>query len=104
MKLWVEPEIARRRKTASLPEDFKILRFLIRLPRDRSPIVEFNDEISWVASIKKAPGTSFEKGQKVFLHEVQKVAAVSPPRGRWSTSCLHILLLDRAQPRIYDHI
>lgn len=79
MKLWIEPEIRRRRQTDGIPEDFKIFRCLIKLPRDRPPIVEFNDEIGWVASVKIAPGTSFEKGQHVFLHEVQEIAAVSPP-------------------------
>jgi len=79
MKLWVEPEIKRRRQTTGLPHDFKIFHCLIRFPKDRRPIVEFNNEIGWIASIKKAPGTSFEKGQPVHLHEIQKIVAVNPP-------------------------
>lgn len=78
-EIWIKPEISRRRKTGNLPKDFRIFRCLIKLPKDRSPMVEFNDEIGWVASVKKAPGTSFEKGQKVFLHEIQEIATVSPP-------------------------
>lgn len=77
--LWIEPEISRRKQKANLPENFKIFRCLIRLPKDRPPIVEFNNEIEWVASVKKAPGTSFEKGQLIYLHEIQKIEAVSPP-------------------------
>ena len=79
-KLWIEPEVTRRKQTDSLPEDFRIFCCLIRLPKDRSPIVEFNGEIGWVASAKIAPGVSFKEGQPVFLHEIQEIAAVSPPK------------------------
>jgi len=78
-KLWINPEIQHRRKNGTLPKEFKILRCLIKLPKDRSPIIEFNDEIGWVASVKIAPGASFEKGQRVHLHEIQRIAAVAPP-------------------------
>lgn len=79
MKLWVEPELAQRRETGGLPEGFRISRCLIRLPKDRSPIVEFNREIGWTASVRIAPGTAFEKGQRVFLHEIREITAVNPP-------------------------
>jgi hypothetical protein len=49
------------------------------LPVEKPPIVEFNEEIGWVARVKKAPGTSFQKGQKVYLHEVQKIENVNCP-------------------------
>ena len=78
-KLWIQPEISRRKQIGSWPADFKIFRCLIRLPKDGPPIVEFNDEIQWVASVKIAPGTAFQKGQPVFLYEVQEITAVSPP-------------------------
>lgn len=78
-KLWIEPEVTHRKQTDSLPEDFRIFSCLIRLPKDQSPIVEFNDEIRWVASAKIAPKASFRKGQPVFIHEIQKIEAVSPP-------------------------
>jgi hypothetical protein len=78
-KIWMEPEILRRKKTGSLPDDFQIFHCLIRLPKERPPVVEFNDEISWIASVKKAPGTSFEKGQAVFIHEIKEISAVKPP-------------------------
>lgn len=78
-ELWIEPEISRRKQAGSLPEDFKIFRCLIRLPKDKPPIVKFDHEIEWIASVKAAPSTSFKRGQRIFLHEIQKVEAVHPP-------------------------
>jgi len=78
-ELWIDPEIQRRKQVGGLPQDLKIFRCLIRLPKDKPSIVEFNDEIGWLASFKKAPSTFFKKGQTVYLHEIQKITAVKPP-------------------------
>jgi len=78
-KLWIQPEISRRAHAGTLPKDFRISRCLIRLPRDRAPIVEFNEEIGWIVSARKPPDTAFDKGQAVFLHEIVKITAVMPP-------------------------
>jgi len=78
-ELWIDPEIQLRKQAGRMPQDFKIVRCLIRLPGDRPPIVEFNEEIGWIASVKTAPGTYFEKGQPVYLYEIQRIAAVRPP-------------------------
>lgn len=78
-KLWIAPEISRRKKAGNLPENFKIFRCLVRLPKDGSPIVEFNNEIGWIVSAKTAPRTSFRKGQAVFLQDIQEIVTVEPP-------------------------
>ena len=78
-KLWIEPELSRRKQIGNLPQNFIVSRCLIRLPNDKPPVIEFNEEIRWIVSAKKASGTSFEKGQPIFLHEIQEIAAVSPP-------------------------
>jgi len=78
-KLWIEPECSRRNKQGALTGNIDIRRCLIRLPRDRGPIVEFNDEIHWVASLKILPGTAMQKGQPVHLYQVREVTAVKPP-------------------------
>ena len=78
-KIWIEPEIMRRQQTGTLMKGFRIRHCLIRLPTDKPPIVEFNDEIHWIASVKKSPGTSFEKGQQVFIHEVEEIRTVQRP-------------------------
>jgi len=78
-KLWIQPELSRRGEAGTLPKDFRISRCLIRLPRNRAPIVEFNEEIGWIVSAKKPPGTAFDKGQVVFVHEIVEITAVIPP-------------------------
>jgi hypothetical protein len=77
-KLWITPEI-KRREALGANSQFSITRCLIRLPKDRPPIVEFNDEIKWLALVKKAPGTTFQKGQRVLVHEIETVTDVNPP-------------------------
>lgn len=77
-KLWIEPEISSRKQAGTLPENFKIFRCLIKLPKDKTPIVDFNDEIRFVASLKIGRN-SIKKGEPIYLHEVQEIGAISPP-------------------------
>lgn len=79
-KLWIEPEIARRRVSGKASEDFAVARCLIKLPPDRAPMVEFNNEVEWLANAKIPLGTIKAKGQPIFLHEVQEITGVSPPK------------------------
>ena len=78
--MWIEPELLRRRQNGTLPDDFQIFRFLIRLPKDHPPIVEFNDEIGWIAKVKAAPrALNGIIGKPVFLHDIQEIETVGPP-------------------------
>jgi len=76
---WIEPELQRRRNDGSLPQDFKIFSCLVRLPRDHSAIVEFNNEISWLAETKPANGLEYTIGQEVYLAQVEHIRTVEPP-------------------------
>lgn len=78
-RLWVEPELTRRREAGSLPEDFKIRRCLVRLPKDHGPIVEFNEEVTWHAKAKAAKGVEFVKDEPVYLSQVDYIETVEPP-------------------------
>lgn len=78
-ELWIEPEIERRRQSASLPEDFLIRQCLIRMPSDKSPIVEFNEEIGWTAQVKRGDEGPFEVGQAVYLSDIVEVEDVDAP-------------------------
>src|ERR1043165_1048782 len=79
-KLWIAPEVEKRRNNKSLPSDFKIFRCLIRLPQDKEPIVEFNDEISLVAEFETAPGEKIKAGDEVYLHQVKSIKTIHPPK------------------------
>jgi hypothetical protein len=78
-KLWIDPEILRRKQANSLPEGFKIRQCLIKLPKDQPPIIEFNNEIKWLGHLKMVPGIPLNPGQAIYLHEVEQIAAVSLP-------------------------
>jgi hypothetical protein len=78
-RLWIQPELSRRAQAGILPKDFRIYRCLIRLPRDKAPIVEFNEEVGWIATARKPSGIAVEKGQKIFIHEIVEITAVKPP-------------------------
>ena len=77
--IWIEPEVLRRKEAKTLPENFKLWRCLIKLPKGQPPIIEFNDEIKWLAWLKLVPGMTLKSGQAIYLHEVQQIAAVSLP-------------------------
>ena len=77
-KLWIDPELLRRSKGGTLYQNCTIQRCLIRLPNDRPAIVDFNEEVRWLATIKVPPRTSIEKGSPVSIHQVETVDGVAP--------------------------
>ena len=50
-----EPENSNRKQKSIIPEGVTIYRCLIRVPQDRDPLVEFNDEVKFIALAKFAP-------------------------------------------------
>lgn len=80
MKLWIKPEISKRKQRGILPENFKMYRCLVRLPQDRDPIVEFNDEVEFTALTKLAPGTVKKKGEFIYIHEIKEIGKILPPK------------------------
>ncbi|REK16518.1 MAG: hypothetical protein DWQ37_07315 [Planctomycetota bacterium] len=78
-RLWVGPEIERRKAEGRLPEGFSIRRCLIKLFGDRQSIVEFNDEIHWVVKAKKPLGLAFKNGSPVFLSQLERIVSVERP-------------------------
>lgn len=76
---WVAPELERRRKAEMLSEDFRIRRCLIKLPNGADPVVEFNDEISWMALVKKPTGIAYKTGDPVHLSQIEGIESVEPP-------------------------
>ena len=79
-EMWIEQEVEKRRKSGALPEKFSIKQCLIRLPSDKPPIVEFNEEIGFEAMVRPAGGKEFVKGENVYLHDVQSIETVQPPQ------------------------
>jgi hypothetical protein len=77
--LWIEPEIRRRRDAGGIPDDFLIYRCLVKLPRDSKPVVEFNDEIQWQATLKFPQSRDIKQGEAIHLHEVERIVSVAPP-------------------------
>lgn len=78
-RTWVEPELNRRDAAGILANDLRIRRCLIRLPSGEDPIVEFNDEVSWIVTAKKATGVSFEKDEPVYLDQLLSIEDIEPP-------------------------
>lgn len=78
-KLWIDPEIDRRFGDAGAPEEFMIREALIRMPKDRPPIVQFNDEIGWIGHVRVADGVEVEAGDPIYLHQIEHIADVNPP-------------------------
>lgn len=79
-ELWIQPEIDRRKTEDRFPDGFQIRECLIRLPKDGSPIVEFNDEFGWkTESPELAPGIQMEIGKPIYLHNLIRIGKVLPP-------------------------
>lgn len=78
-RLWVEPELERRREEGLIEDAFRIRQCLILLPKSQPPIVRFNSEVNWQARAKTAPGGEFVKDAPVHLQQVECFETVEPP-------------------------
>ncbi|HUT94827.1 MAG TPA: hypothetical protein VMY37_35545 [Thermoguttaceae bacterium] len=78
-RVWVEPELHRRFGKAGPPPDFRIFQCLVRLPPHKPAIVDFNDDVPWKMRCKMANGTRVDKGDPVYLDQIEYVESVAPP-------------------------
>jgi hypothetical protein len=77
--IWVMPEIERRQREGKLPTEFRIRRCLIKMPVGQPPIVEFNEEIHWLALVRKPVGIAFAKDDPIFISQIEQVETVNRP-------------------------
>lgn len=79
-KYIVQPELAKRFAPSAPPDRVSIREVLIKLPPGRDPIVQFNSEIKWGASVTLAPNVEAPVGHELQLYEFEKVHAFKPPK------------------------
>jgi hypothetical protein len=78
--MYVQPELGKRFGNAGIPNSFKIQQCRIKLPIDKSIIVEFNDEVGWeFENPILAPGSKMEIGKPIYLHEILSLGKILPP-------------------------
>jgi len=78
-KIWIEPEINKLKENQKLENNFKLRHCLIKLPRGKSPILEFNDDVKWLATVEVASNAAIMKNDPIFLHEIKEIVGVQPP-------------------------
>jgi hypothetical protein len=76
---YIVPELEVREREGRLPSGFKLKKCLVRLPMNRPPIVEFNQEIKLQAKVKVPAGIKIARGDPVTLEQVECIDSVSPP-------------------------
>ena len=79
-ELWIGPELESRRAAGDLPPDFRLFRCLIRLPQSSPPIVEFNEEISWITKVKLPEPLAVKHGDPIYLENIERIESVEPPK------------------------
>jgi hypothetical protein len=78
LRLWIEPELSRRAKEGRLYRN-NIETCLILMPKNQPTIIQFNEEGGFEGRLKRAPNTSFEKGQAVNVYQVVEVVTLKHP-------------------------
>jgi len=78
-KLWIEPEFDKRLKDGSIDKNFTVNRCMVKFPKEGSVVVNFNDEVRWMAIIRKDHDASFNKGDPIHIHQVNEILDVKPP-------------------------
>lgn len=79
-KLWINPELEKRKKEGNLSEGFTFNRCLIKFPHDKPYVVEFNDEVGWIAVVRKDRESAFRKGDPVHIYQINEILDVKPPK------------------------
>ena len=69
-KLWIDPEYQNRLKKGTVDENFRIDRCMVKFPKKGPIIVNFNQEVSWMAVVRKDHNTAFKKDDPVHLHQI----------------------------------
>src|SRR5260221_10019353 len=77
--MWIKPELARRRAAGQLADSFVIKSCLIRMPKDKAPIIDFNDEIMWEFQAEVSPAIH-SAGDPILLHNIKRITGVVPPK------------------------
>jgi len=75
--LYVVPEIKKRRDERKLPNEFRVKQCLIKLPRNREPIVLFNNEVNWLVYV--AMSEAVQAGDIPYLHQLTNFESVVLP-------------------------
>lgn len=78
-KLWVTPEIERRKEAKTLPDDFMVYQCRVLFVPGGPPKIEFNDEIGWNARIRRGESRPIQKGEAIYFHDVRSIETVYPP-------------------------
>lgn len=79
MDLWISPELEKRRENNAIDKDFKFDRCIIKFPKGKEIIVNFNDEVGLMAVVRKDHESSFNKGDPISIHHVNEILEVLPP-------------------------
>lgn len=77
---YIQPEVNKRLLAGQVTGNFVVRECLIRLPREAEPIIEFNDEIGWLAKPVLAEGNETILGKPYYAHEVVRFSKVFPPK------------------------
>ncbi len=78
-RLWIDLEIEKRKRLGREFPD-KIERILIRFLKEKTPIVEFNNEFKIIANItpRISEGERIEKGEELHLEDIAELKDVEP--------------------------
>ena len=80
MKLWVNPELEKRKKSGKINDLFVLNKILIKFPQNKPPVVQFNDECWLTAYIRKDSNSSFQKYDPIYIYHVGEILDVLPPK------------------------
>lgn len=80
---WIQPEIEKRFGNNGPPDTFRILKYLVKLPKNREPIIQFNEEFGWLVPNPEMPmGRTLDDlniGERITLSDIIKITNVLPP-------------------------
>ena len=79
-QIWIDPELEKRKQAGKIKNGFTIDRVLIKMPQNKPPVVQFNEECGWLAYVQKDHNSSFQKNDPVYIFQVKKIIDVEHPK------------------------
>lgn len=76
---FIEPELAKR--SATSPIDLsEVYRVLIKLPKEKEPIVEFNENVQFSYIIEGTENVPRSRGESLNYYEIKQIKKILPPK------------------------
>ena len=80
MELWIKPEVQKRKKLGKIDDNFVLKRCLIKMPKNKPVIIEFNEKCKMELVVRKDHDTFLQEKDLVHNFQVNEILDTLHPK------------------------